>query len=475
MKITLALQEKQKEALYKSLETPVLFYGGAKGGGKSFLVRAREIYRRMKYPGTKGLIVRKTYPELLSNHIRMFFTEYPFIRDWFRKGEKAIYWPNGSVTEFSYLKGTDDVYTYQGREYEDISFDEITQHEEVVFKILRSSNRTTKKDVMPTMFLTGNPGGIGHAWVKRLFVDKQYTENERASDFGFVQAKVWDNKILMEADPDYVKRLQDLPDEKRRAYLDGDWDLFSGQVFAEFRRDKHVMRQVVPKRTVPHFLSFDWGYSAPFACYASALIQMKSDDGLVFNRVITYREWFGTEKSPREWAKLIYQTSDIKEFVKAVADASMFNTQSDGSDAISELMQDEFNKQHGGFWVGFEPGTKNRLQRVAAVHNWLQDAPDGLPYWIITENCENLIRTLPLLVYDDHNVEDVDTTQNDHAYDSISYGLNTIKFIGLDVGTVGSRERKWAMTADVDSKGKQKALDLDMFMTEARKKRDWRV
>ena len=142
LELTITLQPKQKEAFIRSGVVPVLFYGGSKGSGKSYLIRARELYNRLKYPNTKGLIVRKTYPELLSNHIRKFFEEYPITRQWYNKSEKAIYYPNGSITEFSYLKNTDDVYTYQGREYENISIDEITQHEEITFKILRSSLRT---------------------------------------------------------------------------------------------------------------------------------------------------------------------------------------------------------------------------------------------------------------------------------------------------------------------------------------------
>ena len=194
IRIEIKLQPKQREAFDKSIETPITFFGGARGGGKSFLIRAREVYRRLKYPGTKGLIVRKTYPELLSNHIRMFFVEYPETSRWFHRGEKAIFWPNGSITEFSYMKTTDDVYTYQGREYEDISIDEVTQHEEEVVKILRASNRTTKSDIKPTMLLTGNPGGVGHGWIKRLFIDRKLEEGEHPGDYAFIQSKVYDNQ-----------------------------------------------------------------------------------------------------------------------------------------------------------------------------------------------------------------------------------------------------------------------------------------
>lgn len=378
----------------------------------------------MKYPNTKGLIVRKTYPELLSNHIRMFMTEYPEVVNWYKQGEKAIYWPNGSLTEFSHLGGTNDVYIYQGREYEDISIDEITQHEELVFKILRSSNRTANKEFVKaggqvTMLLTGNPGGIGHGWVKRIFIDKLLMENENPEDFGFVQAKVWDNKALMDADPDYLRRLKDLPKDLMRAYLEGDWDVFAGQVFSEWRKELHVCNPITPRQEYPHFLWVDWGYSGAeshegaFAAIAGALVSEKYQ-GIDFNRVIVYKEWYGKFKHPKEWAEIIYEESPRK-YKEGVGDAAMFNNQTDGSKPIAKLMEDEWNALNKGYWLTMKPGTRNRLARVATLHNWLSIAPDGLPYMLITESCPNLIRTLPLLVHDPHKVEDVDSSLEDHC------------------------------------------------------------
>lgn len=281
MEIQLTLQPKQKEAFYKSFFIPVFFYGGGKGGGKSYLVRAREVYRRLAHAKTKGLIVRKTYPELLANHIRPLLAEYPFTRDWYNKAEKTIYWPNGSTTEFSYLRATDDVYTYQGREYDDIDVDEITQHEEEVFKVLRSSNRTThicsdqcaeKIDYIPTMLLTGNPGGVGHQWVKRIFIDRVFQGREKASDFHFVPALVQDNKALLRADPEYVRRLEDLPEHLRRAYLYGDWNIHAGLAFTELAEHIHVIEpfEFVDPR-VRWFGGFDWGYQHPFGFVLCAI------------------------------------------------------------------------------------------------------------------------------------------------------------------------------------------------------------
>jgi len=479
-KLEITLQDKQKKAFQLSLDTPCLFYGGAKGGGKSYLVRAREIYRRLKYPNTKGLIVRKTYPELLSNHIRMMFGEYPITKEWFKSGEKAIYYPNGSITEFSHLGSTNDVYTYQGREYEDISIDEITQHEELVFQILRSSNRTANKKFVkeggkPTMLLTGNPGGIGHGWVKRIFIDRQFKSNETPKDYDFVQAKVWDNRMLLEADPQYLKRLEALPDDLKRAYLEGDWDIFAGQVFSEFRRELHVIRNVRPSSKYPHFLWIDWGYSGKqsdegaFAAYAAALVKDKVG-GQTFNRVIVYKEWYGKYKTPDEWAEDIYKGRPVPKFNKGVCDSAMLNTQTDGSMAIAQLMQRKWQDLYGSHWLTLNAGTKNRLQRVATLHNWLSIAPDGLPYVLITEGCPNLIRTLPLLVYDEHKVEDVDTDTEDHPYDALTYGLAEVKFTRLDLGGIAPKDKKKALPAAINK------LDLSSFETaKEEQKKDWRA
>lgn len=334
--LKLSLQNKQRQALELLEKYPVLFYGGAKGGGKSYLARVWQLDRRLTYPATHGLIIRKTYPQLFENHVLKFFEEYPFMRSLYNKAEKIFYFPNGSTLTMSYLQTADDVYNFFGREYEDIAIDEAQDHKEIVFKILRGSNRTINPNIRPRILLTGNPGGIGHGWLKRIFVDGNFKEEEDPKDFAFLQAKVHDNPKLLEADPDYLARLKGLPEDKRRAYLDGDWDVFAGQVFTEFRRELHIIKPFLPKREFPHFLWIDWGYSGKetdegaFACYASALIKAKHM-GETFNRVITYKEWYGKFKYPDQWAEIIYQDTNGRLFREGIADSSMFKELRDGT------------------------------------------------------------------------------------------------------------------------------------------------
>src|SRR4030042_4256833 len=156
-------QEEFREAVMKC---PVVFCGGAKGGGKSYAIRNILLELICQYPNSKALLVRKTYDELVSNHIDAFFRENPGLIKYYRAGDRKLILPNGSSLSFRHLQFLSDVYVYQGQEFDFIGIDEITQHEKEVFTVLRSSNRTTNSKIKPKFLLTGNPGGIGHVWVK---------------------------------------------------------------------------------------------------------------------------------------------------------------------------------------------------------------------------------------------------------------------------------------------------------------------
>ena len=419
--LRITLQPKQKEAFRLSLTTPVTFYGGAKGGGKSYIIRARETFRRLKYAKTKGLIVRKTYPELLANHIRPFFSEYPQTRQWFNKAEKTIYWPNGSTTEFSYLNNTDDVYTYQGREYEDESIDEVTQHEEEVIKVLRSSNRTTNPDIKPTMFLTGNPGGIGHGWVKRLFVDRQFREGENPEDFAFVQAFVSDNNALLKADPDYVRRLQDLPDHLRRAYLEGDWNIFAGQAFGEIQRNIHLIE---PFELPPHtryFASFDPGYNHPFAFIVFAVVP----EGTVYvTQLYTDRL-----KTTREIAEGIREHARGRELQIYSGHDLWYPGRGGGPSQVEEFAEQGIGPNHGFYWIKAKTDIK---AGVTQIHKYLnpKNYPDGKPRVFFFKNCADVYEAVASAQIDPKEPEKIlkmDADENgyggDDVLDSFRYGL----------------------------------------------------
>jgi len=391
-----SIQPKQKQALKLSLSTPVLFYGGAKGGGKSWLVRCREIARRLKYPGTRGLIIRKSYPELRANHISMMFKEHPILRSWYNKSEKTLHYPNGSSTEFSYLSSVDDVYTYQGREYEDISVDEVTQHDWEVITVLRSSNRTTNPHINPTMFLTGNPGGPGHTSVKRLFIDKDFRENENPDDYAFVQAFVTDNAALMTADPDYVKRLQNLPEHLRKAYLDGDWSIFAGQMFSMLTHSKHVIDPIKLPIGTQYFAGYDYGYNHPFAFVVCALTP--SGDYFVVSHI---RERF---VNVADQAKLMIKMLENKGDVIVYAGHDIFDTRQGGNRTIEDQLYD------AGFAKSGHTITRagiDHVNGIAEMRKAFSLRPDGIPNLRFFKNALEVYNCVAEQQIDPNKPEDV--------------------------------------------------------------------
>lgn len=412
------VQPRQREALRASKSTPVLFYGGAKGGGKSYLVRFREIRRRLKYPNTKGLIVRKTYPELLSNHIRKFFEEYPETVKWFNKSEKVIHYPNGSITELSYLSNETDVYTYQGREYEDISIDEITQHEEQTFKILRTSLRTTNPNIKPRMLLTGNPGGIGHQWVKRIFIDKQYRGGEMPDDYGFIQAFVSDNTALLKADPEYVRRLEDLPDHLRKAYLEGDWNIFAGQAFPELSTATHIIQPFTLPPNTKYFFSFDPGYNHPFAFIVFAMVP---EGTLYVTNYIT-----GRLMMTREIAEKIRELN-LKGEIYSGQDL-WYPGRGGGKSLLDEFMENGIDAQHGYHWIRAKT---DRIRGVQAVRKYVNPKgySDNKPRVFFFSNAQPVYDTVASMQIDPKNPEDVvkvdalDGVGGDDLYDAFRYGV----------------------------------------------------
>ena len=270
-------------------------------------------------PKLRALIIRKNSKDL-SDWCDRAYRIYQKLGA-VRKGNPPKFiWPSGAVFSTGHLMDANAYTQYQGHEYQKMVLEELDQIPyEKHYLELMSSCRSTAEGLKPQIFLTSNPGGKGHAWVKKRFVDpmppntRHVTETKLPDgrtvelDRVFIPATMDDNPTLMEKDPEYVARIEQLKDEyplKYRAWRYGDWDVFAGQVFSEFTRRTHVTRRVQPKASFTHYLWMDWGFTAPFAAYASAVMRLKSQDGDVINRVITYQEWYGVEKEPDAWAEV---------------------------------------------------------------------------------------------------------------------------------------------------------------------------
>ncbi len=213
-------------------------YGGARGGGKSWALRRKLVAMCLRYRGIHCLLLRRTLAELKSNHIYPMLREYGDILQW-RESEQAFLFTNGSRIDCGYCDCDRDVLRYQGQEYDIIAIDEATQLTEGQFIVFRACLRGVG-DFPRRMYLTCNPGGVGHAWVKRLFIDRDFRDGEDGAEYCFISALVTDNPVLMQADPDYIKQLRSLPPRLRDAWLYGRWDVFAGQFFPEFTRERHV-------------------------------------------------------------------------------------------------------------------------------------------------------------------------------------------------------------------------------------------
>lgn len=413
----------EKQRMFMLADKRHIAFGGARGGGKSWAVRAKAKLMCMRYPGIRILIVRRTYPELYNNHINILRKEMFGIAKYNDK-EKIMTFPTGSTISFSYCAADKDLDRLQGVEYDIIFLDEATQLSEYQMRAIVACVRAVN-DYPKRVYYTCNPGGKGHSYIKRLFIDRKYNEGENPSDYAFIQSLVTDNTALMEADPEYVRQLEALPEKLRKAWRYGDWNIFEGQFFEDFiddpehyedRRWTHVIKPFDIPSTWKIYRSYDFGYNKPFSCAWWAV----DYDGVIY-RIL---ELYGCTKNPDEGVKWTpeKQFSEISRMerehkwlkgkqIQGVADPSIWDR------SRGDSVADTASKY--GIW--FTPGDNKRIAGWMQMHYRFAFDENGYPMMYIFENCKAFIRTLPLLVSSDTNPEDLDTAQEDHAADEARY------------------------------------------------------
>ena len=254
-----------KQQKFIESETTFTGFGGARGGGKTHVLRIKAFAGCLYYPGLKVLIVRRTYPELNANHIEPMKKMIPKEIARYNEAKKAFYFENGSIIRFGYWSSdSEGELLYQGQEYDWVFIDEATQLTERAFQYLQSICRGTGS-IPKRMYLTANPGGVGHRWFKRLFIDKKYKRNddpvldENPKDYTFIFASVFDNQILLDSSPNYVKMLNNLPEDIRAAHLYGDWNMLSGNYFKSFDPKLNVCKPFRVPDNWRRYISFDYG------------------------------------------------------------------------------------------------------------------------------------------------------------------------------------------------------------------------
>lgn len=422
-------------------------YGGAAFGGKSEALLWFCLRRRYKYPRSAGLILRKTYKDL-SKEGALISKSHEVLAGFAGWNGDNHRWtfPNGSVIQFGYLDNSDDRDHYQGTMWEDICWDELTQFPRLAdYQFVNAFARTDIPGCKPYIRAATNPIGIGLGWVKTRFLDtvpsyQTYTEPETGRTRVFIPATLEDNPAGMALNPGYERNLESLPDPLRRALRYGDWDIFEGQVFTEWRRDLHLCRPFRIPADWTRWVAVDWGYASPFCALWFARTPDKS-------RLYTYRElyWPPLHSQQPGWrtteqARRIYEASKEEGIRLVAADPSMWAKRQGLSDVqpkgIRATMGDSFAAdyieewQRLGWHVPLVKANNNRIAGKGWVHEALHHAeysdgrPLKLPRLQVFENCVNLIRTLPTLPYDRLKVEDVDTNAEDHPYDTLRYGLS---------------------------------------------------
>jgi phage terminase large subunit len=407
--------DKQREFLNAIDTYKYVLYGGAKGGGKSYILRWALIKLLLKWAkeGHKKVRVAlfcENYPALKDRQITKIQYEFP---DWLGslsdnqiQGMSFVLRPQfgGGVIA---LRNLDDPSKYASSEFAAVAIDELTKNNKEVFDQLRSIVRWPNIDKTKIIAAT-NPGDVGHEWVKRYWVEREFPPEEpEPNDFYFVQAFAKDNPHLSK---EYVKSLEGLPENLRKAYLDGSWDLYEGQYFSEWRTEKHIIQPFLIPDTWKRIRAIDHGRTAPTACLWGAI----DYDG----RIYWYREYHMAGVDADINAQAIAKLSEGETYWFTVMDSACF-AKTGAGETIAEIYM-----RNG---VMPTPSPKNRLAGWALVHEylrWNEGNQEIEPRMKFFSTCVNSIKTIPLLIHDDKHPEDLDSSQNnDHCIDSVSYGL----------------------------------------------------
>ena len=379
-------------------------YGGARGGGKSWALRRKLIAMCLRYPELRCLLIRRTYPELKSNHVLPFLKEYGSLLSW-SEADKVLSLPNGSRIFLGYCAADSDALRYQGQEYDIIAIDEATQLSEYCFSIFKACLRGTA-NVPRRMYLTCNPGGIGHGWVKRIFVDRQFRRTEDPRDYCFIPALVYDNDVLLKADPDYVRSLESLPPRLRDAWLFGKWNVFEGQFLPEFDPDVHVCSpSAIPDR-LKRFLAFDYGFDM-----LAALLMGIDPEGNIY----VLRELMSPDLTLSQAANRLTELCRGGEIEFAVASPDLWNRRQDSGKSGFEIMQ---------AIEGMPPMIPADNRRIPGWR-MLREYLGASPHLRICSDCQELIRCLGALLCDPNRPEDASDEPHSvtHAPEALRYAL----------------------------------------------------
>lgn len=375
-------------------------YGGARAGGKSWVVRFKSVLMALVHPGIKQMIIRRSYPELNENHIIPLRKTLVGIAKYNDK-EKSILFDNGSRIKFSYCANAGDELQYNGQEWDIVYLDEAQQLSESAFNAIKATIRGVN-EFPKRLYATANPGGIGMTWYRRLFIERDFGKDENPDDYVFIQALVTDNEALMESDPDYIKQLESLPPAQRAAWRYGDWYSYEGRFFSEFRTDIHVVEPFPIPKHYRRYRALDYGLDM------LAVLWMAVDD--IGNEYI-YRELHLPNIIAPDAARMIdemsiYDDGTPEKIESTFAPPDLWSRTKDSGRCIADLFSD------GG--VRFTKASADRINGWMMVKDHIKPIPslDGegeSSRLKIFRNCTTLIKNLQLLEFDDKRPSDAST------------------------------------------------------------------
>jgi phage terminase large subunit len=414
--VKLKIEPYPKQITFFKSNKRYIAYGGARGGGKSWAARTKAILLAFNYEGIQIILLRRTLNELRENHVLPLQAQLKDIAQ-YKEQSKEFVFPNGSRIKLGYCSAESDVLQYQGQAYDVMFLEEATQFTEFQFSTLTESNRSSgliKERFPPRMYFTCNPGGVGHTWVKRLFVDKDYRNKENPNNYEFIPSTVYDNEYLMVNNPEYVENLENLPEMRKRAMLYGDWDAFEGQYFEEFNRDIHVIDSFTIPDHWNKFRFFDYGLDK-LACYWATIDTQ--------GNAYIYKELYESNLIISDAAKKIKEYTN-EEIRLTYAPPDLWNRRQDTGKSAADVFH-----EHGIILI---KANNDRVQGWYNVKEWLKpydtkDEQTGEKKTTarlkITKNCVNIIRTLPQLQHDDKKPNDVANEPHEltHAPDALRY------------------------------------------------------
>lgn len=414
---------------------PLIFFGGARGGGKTDSVLGKWGYKALKLGSAFNAVLFRRELPMLDDVIARSKELYPLIGGKFNDQRKTWVFQNGARIRFRPLRMVVDADKYQGQNISDMCIEEAGQYPDPapidrLFGALRSAAGANTQ-----MLLTGNPGGSGQFWLKARFIDpapagmaiQEWKIGKSVIPWVFIPSKVQNNQILLRNDPTYVDRLHLVGNDKLvQAWLEGDWNAVEGAFFGEWETSRHVIQPFVVPSYWTRFMAFDWGSASPFACLWFA-VSDGTVKGVPKNALVVYREWYGGKLDRGRYVGLKLTTEAVAQGIVqrqkgekidyAVADPAIFSE--DGGPSRAEVF-----RRNG---VVFRPADNRRVAGYGHLGGWDEvryrlKGIDGVPLVFFFNTCSHIIRTLPVLQHDVNRPEDLDTDSDDHAPDALRYG-----------------------------------------------------